>query len=1140
MEQVRSATAAVTSENSRYAQTTVRVRNATEQASRSQQGFAQRLASTAARVYVLYMALNSIAKKLAETYKASNDYIENLNLFRVTMRENTEEALKFANSVEKIMGINISEWISYQGKFKQLAAGFGVVNDQADIMSKNLTQLSYDMASFFNVSNEKAFDKLSSAMTGQVKGLREFGIDTSIASLQEYALAKGIDLSVRKMTQAQKAVLRYNYILEKSINIHGDLARTIYTPANALRVLSAQIEQLRRAIGNIISALASKLIPYVQAAVMLLTDWANAIAGDLGFELPTIDYSNLDYAADVTDDISDNFDDVSANVDEATAEIKKLKLQLMGFDELNILKSPTDDSASKLKEAAKTAADYPSDLGLGIPEYDFGLGTVTSQSKEIYKKLKDYFDNLTPAKFVEDLLTFSWDLLLKGVKLFIEGLKGVWNWFTKLDTKSKILVGTIAAIFAIVKIKQFINWIGKIFPSLNGVFGKLQGKFPGFFNGLIQAAGVAVATIMAYFTAHDFFYKLKSDSLDAQSAVVDVFGAMSSLAMGFMMGGWIGLAISAVGLLAGAISGVTQATEEAVKQIGKDAFYDHVGTKISDLADEFNGLMGKIESTYKTYNEKFKKLATSKADIDTTVNNINQIKAAFDNGALSAEQACQTIHNELNNLASQVPANNNAYFNAVYDLLYSPFGKALEDAGIAKSTILSLTGDITGRLNTEAAQIQNKIQKLESDRKSGLISDSQYMTKSKEYSNQLSGLAIMPANEESAELTTLKRNISSFPIANIDFEDESTYKGKFQEIATSVKNAKKQVNDYYDNAVSVWKAFRDKAKTQGEKAKFTQLISVSEQDRNSKLKEIESQLDSFYKQVSVAAVGKMDKVRKDLLSKWDSDGWLQFTHGNKEKWLNEELNDWQTEFLRPLDDEFKSVYTEAGYAFNEVCDRWGAAEQTAISIRRSLKSETDAATDYMSTHAPEAFDKTMNALGTLASTKSADIRNKVQENVKAALTPNVDLSEWEKTGRGMVTSLLKGTMIKATDYGWNANITLKKSALTGPSAMASRFYNYTTRASGGFPDVGEMFIARESGPELVGSINGKTAVANNDQITEGIARAVYSAMMSAKSSGNNKIELHNQITLDGRVVGEQAIEYHNNEVIRTGKSPLRI
>lgn len=352
-----------------------------------------RLATTVGQFYILYMAVKKVANIYAEWYTKSNDFIENMNLFEVTMRSGTNAALDYAKSVEQIMGIDLADWLNYQGKFQQLSKGFGVASEQADIMSKNLTQLSYDLSSFFNVDAQKAFEKLSSAMAGQVKGLREYGIDVTVASLQQYALSKGIDLTVRNMTQAQKAVLRYNYILEKTVNIQGDMARTIITPANSLRILNAQLERLKRTLGNIISVVVTKFIPYVQAGVNLITKFAERIANAFGFELPKIDYSGLDDAVSITEDMDDAASNLSDDFADAAAEAKKLKYQLMGFDELNILKSPTDDStASKVKD--NLANLYPSDLGLGIPEYDFGLDSVSLKADEILNKLKEAFNNL--------------------------------------------------------------------------------------------------------------------------------------------------------------------------------------------------------------------------------------------------------------------------------------------------------------------------------------------------------------------------------------------------------------------------------------------------------------------------------------------------------------------------------------------------------------------------------------------------------------------------------------------------------------------------------------------------------------------------------------------------------------------------
>jgi len=357
--------------------------NANQKASKSTKSFTDKLANQISKWRTLFGAFKSTADMMSGWFKESNDYIETLNLFNVTMGDGAEAARKYATEVSNLVGIDISEWMNYQGTFKQLTSGFGVAEDAANTMSQNLTQLSYDLSSFFNTDVETAFDKLSSAMSGQVKGLREFGIDTTVASLQEYALAKGIDTSVRSMTQAEKSLLRYNYIMEKSVLIQGDMARTLVTPSNALRILNAQLTQMKRALGNIVSVVITQFIPYVQAMVEIITDAANAFANFLGFELPTIDYSGLD-----TGGFADDFEDAEDSLDGVSGTLKKIKKQLMGFDELNIITNPDTDSGG----GSGSSASGGTLNGMEPLTYDFLAGLKTEKVDEIKEKLYKIFE----------------------------------------------------------------------------------------------------------------------------------------------------------------------------------------------------------------------------------------------------------------------------------------------------------------------------------------------------------------------------------------------------------------------------------------------------------------------------------------------------------------------------------------------------------------------------------------------------------------------------------------------------------------------------------------------------------------------------------------------------------------------------
>lgn len=325
---------------------------------------------TAAKFTSFLLGVDRVTDALSAVFEENNEYIESMNLFKIAMGDAAEESLEYAKTVERLMGIDLAEWIENQGVFMRMATGFGVSADKAALMSQNLTQLGYDMASFFNADTQTAMDKIQSGMTGQIKGLKAWGYNLSVAALQETALAHGITQSVRTMTEAQKAQLRYITLIEKSNGIMGDMARTITTPANAMRILGAQSTKLRRELGKIVSVLAVQVIPWMQAFVQIITEAATAIATFFGYTDSDFDFSdvNLDLGSDIED-----------SLDNAAGSAKELKRQLLGIDELNILDKP---------ETASAGALVGDDLGIELPEYDF-LAGLQERTDEIKKQLEN-------------------------------------------------------------------------------------------------------------------------------------------------------------------------------------------------------------------------------------------------------------------------------------------------------------------------------------------------------------------------------------------------------------------------------------------------------------------------------------------------------------------------------------------------------------------------------------------------------------------------------------------------------------------------------------------------------------------------------------------------------------------------------
>ena len=410
------------------------------------------------QIIALYFGLRRVARSMGEWVEESNDYVENLNLFRVTMRGASDEALEFANKVHDAFGIDPSEWIRFQAVFHNMATGFGIAADKATIMSKNLTQLGYDLATVFNVNYEVAMQKLQSALAGQPRPMREWGFDMSEATLKLAALRHGIEANVETMTQYEKSQIRYLQLMEtaKRQGILGNFAREIHTPANAMRILNQQLQLFKRELGNMIIPLLMKVLPYLQAFVRVLTDAARALAAMFGFELPKIDYSGLGELPPLLDETEDGFES-------ATGAAKKLKNILMGFDEINIL--PKDTGAGGIGSGGGIGGGGGFEIDPSIYDYDF-LGDAQNKVNELVDRI---YEKLQPViNFVRD--NFDYVLLVAktiGLTLLTWKIaKGVLDFFSNLGLLQKqgalrIALGVTLAVAGVTLITENIKAIMK-------------------------------------------------------------------------------------------------------------------------------------------------------------------------------------------------------------------------------------------------------------------------------------------------------------------------------------------------------------------------------------------------------------------------------------------------------------------------------------------------------------------------------------------------------------------------------------------------------------------------------------------------------------------------------------------------------
>lgn len=341
--------------------------------------------SSALKKVSLAVVIKQVGSLIGKTMKKASQYQEVLNLFTVSMGEYAKEAYEYAQTVSDAMGIDPAEWMENQGVFNTIITGFGVAGDKAAYMSKNLTQLSYDLASFYNIGFTEAMQKVQSGIAGELEPMRRLGYDLSVARLEQERLNLGIEKSVSDMTQAEKSQLRYYAMMTQVTQVQGDMARTLNQPANMLRILRAELEQTARAFGNIFIPILTNVLPWLIAVAQGIREIVVELARLFNIEIGEVDWSSsFSTAAGATGEIEDNMEN-------AAGAAKDLKRYLAGFDELNVLPEK-NDSGSGSVSAGGGGLDIP------LPGYDF-LG------EEVNKRIAEIREKLEPlVKFIKDNL----------------------------------------------------------------------------------------------------------------------------------------------------------------------------------------------------------------------------------------------------------------------------------------------------------------------------------------------------------------------------------------------------------------------------------------------------------------------------------------------------------------------------------------------------------------------------------------------------------------------------------------------------------------------------------------------------------------------------------------------------------------
>ena len=500
---------------------------------RSTRGLASAIGMFYARCFLLIRAI----KKLGSAIKSSMDYVENLNYFnkafsqvaskadlsswkelgyksaeaygQALQEELSRQALEtttkmsgysvsengmVVNARTKSLGINPTQVMKYQAMYAQMASSMGVASDTAAKMSRALTEIGADLASVRNMDFDKVWTDMASGLAGMSRTLDKYGANIRNVNLQQKLNELGIQANISALNQNDKALLRTIILLENTKYAWGDNAQTLNRGANQLRMLKSNFANLSRTIGNIFLPTVAAILPYINGLVVALQRLAERIVkllGNTDFDwggTGGADESSLSYLYDDADQLSDSLDD-------ATSSAKKLKNELMGFDEINKLSDNTDDASNTstggldavgqgLLNSAfdKVLSDYQT-------AWDKAFDGMNNKANEIADKIENAFKSKNYkgigtyiSTSIRDALdSIKWDSVYKRAENFASGLAEFLNGLFRPDTfysVGKTIANTLnTAMHSLLTFSDTFDW-GNFGDSLtegiNGFFSNFD------------------------------------------------------------------------------------------------------------------------------------------------------------------------------------------------------------------------------------------------------------------------------------------------------------------------------------------------------------------------------------------------------------------------------------------------------------------------------------------------------------------------------------------------------------------------------------------------------------------------------------------------------------------------------------------
>ena len=1027
----------------------------------------------------------------------------------------------------KNMGINPSELMNYQAMFGQMSSSMGIASENALTLSNVLTEIGADLASVKNMDFNKVWEDMASGLAGMSRTLDKYGVNIRNVNLQTKLNELGIQANITALNQNEKALLRTIILLDSTKYAWGDLSDTINQPANQLRLLRSNFSNLARTIGNIFLPIVANVLPYLNGLAIALQRVAENIVKMLGFK--DFDWGGLGGTKGASDSISniyDEADNTSDALDNATDSAKELKNQLMSFDEVDKLTEPTESTSSTktgsgLDAAGSAALDkaFQDAASAYQKAWDEAFANMEQKSTDIANKITKVFsriaDAATPTK---KALQNLWNDGLKKLTNFSGGaLNDFYKDFLVPVGKWTLGTGIPKLIDALNDFLNKIKW-NKLRKNLDNFWKGIEPFVEGFGDGLIKffkgitnigatvinlagdaiggvgkilinfggenvkKAGEVLATALSGIFTGLVLYKSLQFVATLVMGWVDAFKKFSLI---FTTGSGILLAASIIFGIASALANLIRENKHVDIEISAN---------VQEALDDMQKAIEKYDEVKENFSSKLEDVDSEYSGIETIANKYFELSSNYDNLTESEKELLSFYSSELQKALPEI----NGYINEQTNAFT---GSKEELNAIIDKTKEYYKLEATKEYLVEAYKTQAKLKKQldeytskvnESVKKENELRDaykkslSVYEESGTVFSrvfDSIGGFATgtySKAKEASDKAYEAYATAKKESEALIDSHDEVLK--KYEESIADIDYWEQEVTDAYQNqsksieeySKSATKTFENEKRESSETAE--QLIKDSEKT---------------YQRTSQIH-GGISKSFSDTTNKMvsDSAAAVNNTNANFSNLLTPSLN-----------------VNTAPFVQNSA----NAVNSTNDLLRTSIFSPS------LSVNTSNFSNSVYNVVN-YANNSLAGIKTTVLQ---------MDTSD----AMYAVNKFIGGVKDGLSKIDFNMKLLKGDTTPTETLLGLSLIPQYAT---GGFPEDG-MFFANHN--ELVGQFsNGKTAVANNDQITAGIERAAYNGMKRALAESNGKQSVN--ISLEANTAGLfKAVQKEaDNYTRRTGES----